>query len=251
MKSFVLGLVFGFALVATPGCGARAAGASAGAARPRRLRWLSRSRSRPFPEGAKIAYLDIQRVAAESAEGKVSTARVQALNQKKVAELNDLNKKLLADQQKLQSQGAMLNEGARAELERAIDRQQKELQRSQQDAQEEVQQLQTDLQNTFQGKLYPIIQQVVAEKGIEVLFSQRDSGIVFANPALDLTADVIKRFDAAQAAAPPATASGDAPGDAARLRLPPNPRNRFTGSQVHGFVGSQVLGTCEPEPVNP
>jgi len=204
MKSFVLGLVFGFALVATPDV-VRAQQPPAPAPKPTPPPVVQPQPSRPFPEGAKIAYLDIQRVAAESAEGKVSTARVQALNQKKVAELNDLNKKLLADQQKLQSQGAMLNEGARAELERAIDRQQKELQRSQQDAQEEVQQLQTDLQNTFQGKLYPIIQQVVAEKGIEVLFSQRDSGIVFANPALDLTADVIKRFDAAQAAAPAAT----------------------------------------------
>ena len=205
MKSFVLGLVFGFALVATPGA-ARAQQAPATTPPP----VAQPQPSRPFPEGAKIAYLDIQRVAAESAEGKVSTARVQALNQKKVAELNDLNKKLAADQQKLQAQGAMLNEAARAELERSIDRQQKELQRSQQDAQEEVQQLQTDLQNTFQGKLYPIIQQVVSEKGIEMLFSQRDSGIVFANPALDLTADVIKRFDAAHAAAAPAPAPAPA-----------------------------------------
>ena len=209
MKSFVLGLVFGFALVAAPGV-VRAQQAPPAVPPPATPPAAQPQPARPFPEGAKIAYLDIQRVAAESAEGKVSTARVQALNQKKVAELNDLNKKLLADQQKLQAQGAMLNEAARAELERAIDRQQKELQRRQQDAQEEVQQLQTDLQNTFQGKLYPIIQQVVAEKGIEVLFSQRDSGIVFANPALDLTADVIKRFDAAQAAAP-ATAPTPAP----------------------------------------
>ena len=204
MKSFVLGLVFGFALIAAPGV-ARAQQAPA-TPPPATPPAAAAPVARPFPEGAKLAYLDIQRVAAESADFKVSTARVQALNQKKVAELNDLNKRLLADQQKLQSQGAMLNEGARAELERAIDRQQKELQRSQQDAQEEVQQLQTDLQNTFQGKLYPIIQQVVAEKGIEILFSQRDSGIVFANPALDLTADVIKRFDAAQAASAPAPA---------------------------------------------
>ena len=211
MKSFVLGLVFGFALVATPGA-ARAQQAPAvqpPAVQPPPAAPLQPPR--PFPEGAKIAYLDIQRVAAESAEGKVSTARVQALNQKKVAELNDLNKRLLADQQKLQAQGAMLNEAARAELERAIDRQQKDLQRRQQDAQEEVQQLQTDLQSTFQGKLYPIIQQLVSEKGIEVLFSQRDSGIVFANPALDLTVDVIKRFDAAQAAAAPAPAPAATP----------------------------------------
>lgn len=205
MKSPVLGLVFGFALVATPGA-VRAQQAPAPAPQPPPA--AAAPAPRPFPEGAKFAYIDIQRIAAESAEGKASTARVQALNQKKVAELGDLNKKLQADQQKLQTQGAMLNEGARAELERGIERQTKELQRSQQDAQEEVQQLQNDLQNQFQTKLYPVIQQVVAEKGIEVLFSQRDSGIVFANPALDLTADVIKRFDAANpaTAAPPAAA---------------------------------------------
>ena len=202
MKSSVLGLVFGFALVAAPDV-ARAQqpapaqpAPTAPAAQPQP--------PRPFPEGAKFATIDIQRVASDSNEGKASTAKVQALNQKKVAELNELNKKLQADQQKLQAQGAMLNEAARAELERGIERQTKELQRSQQDAQEEVQQLQADLQSTFQSKLYPIIQQVVSEKGIEVLFSARDSGIVYANPGLDLTADVIKRFDAATATAAPA-----------------------------------------------
>jgi outer membrane protein len=211
MKSFVLGLVFGFALVAAPDVAraqqpapAQPAPAAPAAAQPQP--------PRPFPEGAKFATIDIQRVASESNEGKASTAKVQALNQKKVAELNDLNKKLQADQQKLLSQGAMLNEAARAELERGIERQTKELQRSQQDAQEEVQQLQADLQSTFQSKLYPIIQQVVSEKGIEVLFSARDSGIVYANPGLDLTADVIKRFDAATAtAAPAAPAPAPAP----------------------------------------
>jgi outer membrane protein len=208
MKSSVLGLVFGFALVASPGA-VRAQQAPA----PQTPPAAAAPAPRPFPEGAKFAYIDIQRIAAESAEGKASTAKVQALNQKKVAELSDLNKKLQADQQKLQTQGAMLNEAARAELERGIERQTKELQRSQQDAQEEVQQLQNDLQNAFQAKLYPVIQQVVAEKGIEVLFSQRDSGIVFANPALDLTADVIKRFDAAApaAATPPAAAPATPP----------------------------------------
>ena len=107
-----------------------------------------------------------------------------------------------------------------------------------------------DLQSTFQGKLYPIIQQVVAEKGIEILFSQRDSGIVFANPALDLTADVIKRFDAAQAAAAPP------PPAPAPRRRPAKPQIAVTGSQVHRFTvrvqqarrfaGPGSARTCEP-----
>jgi outer membrane protein len=216
MKWSVLGVVFGFALVASP----EAARAQAPASPAPQPPPAAATPPLPFPEGSKIAFIDIQRIAAESAEGKASTARVQALNQKKVAELQDLNKKLQADQQKLQSQGAMLNDSARAELERGIERQTKELQRSQQDAQEEVQQLQADLQNTFQSKLYPVIQKVVAEKGIEVLFSQRDSGIVFANPALDLTLDVIKRFDAAN---PVTTAPGAAPATSAPAPSAPPP----------------------------
>jgi outer membrane protein len=219
MKSFVLGLVFGFALVAAPGQVLAQTPASpappAPAAQPQP--------PRPFPEGSKLAYIDIQRIAADSAEGKASTARVQALNQKKVAELGEMNKKLQGDQQRLQTQGAMLNEAARAELERSIERQTKEFQRSQQDAQEEVQQLQNDLQNAFQTKLYPVIQAVASEKGIQVLFSQRDSGIVFADPGLDITLEVIKRFDAAgPAAAAPAAPAAPAPTPTAPAPKPKN-----------------------------
>src|SRR4051794_27209673 len=70
----------------------------------------------PPVEGQRFGIVNIQRVASESTEGKASTARVQALNQKKISELNDLNKRLQGDQQKLSAQGTMLNESARGEL---------------------------------------------------------------------------------------------------------------------------------------
>ena len=35
------------------------------------------------------------------------------------------------------------------------------------------------------------------EKGLHVVFSVRDSGIVWADAGIDLSAEVIKRFDAA------------------------------------------------------
>jgi outer membrane protein len=161
---------------------------------------------RPFPEGAKVAYINIQRIANESAEGRQATAKVQALNQKKVQELNDKNKALQADQQKLQSGGSVLSDAARGELEKKIERQNTDIQRATQDAQQEVQELQQELQNEFQRKLMPIVQQVAQEKGIHILFSAADSGIVWADPGLDITADVIKKFDTGgpATAAPPA-----------------------------------------------
>jgi outer membrane protein len=160
--------------------------------------------ARPFPEGAKIAFINIQRIASDSGEGKALSARVQALNQKKVQELNEKNKALQADQQKLQSGGTVMSDQARAELEKKIERQNVEIQRTTQDAQQEVQELQQELQAEFQRKLLPIVQQVAQEKGLHILFSAADSGIVWADPGLDVTADVIKRFDAAVPAATPA-----------------------------------------------
>jgi outer membrane protein len=208
MKVSVVSLAFGLALAGAPAVAL--AQASPAPAPPQ-----------AFPESPRLAVVNIQRVAAESVEGKASTARVQALNQKKISDLNDLNKKLQADQQKLQSQGPMLNEAARDELTRSIDKQQKDLQRAQQDAQEEVQQLQQDLQNAFQSKLLPIIQEVVNERKITVLFSQADAGIVYADPGMDLTADVIKRFDAATAS--PAGAATPPPAAQPAPATPPKP----------------------------
>jgi Skp family chaperone for outer membrane proteins len=97
-----------------------------------------------------------------------------------------------------------MSDAARSELEKKIERQNVDIQRTTQDAQQEVQELQQELQNEFQRKLMPIVQQVFDERGLHILFSAADSGIVLANPGLDITADVIKRFDAAGGAATPA-----------------------------------------------
>lgn len=155
---------------------------------------------RPFPEGAKIAYMNIPRIAAESAEGKASTAKVNALREKKLAELNVKNKQLETAQQKLSS-GGLLSEEARATTQKEVERLQVEIQRMQQDAEAEMQDLQQQLQTDFQRKLSPIIQQVAVEKGLNILLSQTDAGMVWADSGLDLTSEIIKRFDAAAAGA--------------------------------------------------
>lgn len=155
---------------------------------------------RPFPEGAKIAYMNIPRIAQESAEGKASTGRVTALREKKLADLGAKNKALEAAQQKLNS-GGLLSEDARAATQKEIDKLQLEIQRMQQDAESELQELQQQLQTEFQRKLSPIIQQVATEKGLQILLSQTDAGMVWAETGLDLTGEIIRRFDAANATA--------------------------------------------------
>jgi len=122
----------------------------------------------PLPPGAKIAFVNVQYIAANSAEGKTANARVEALIKKKQAEI-------------------------------AANKNPQDTQRLQQQAQEEVQKLQIDLQNDFQKKLVPILTLMAQEKHLSMLMSAADGGLIWAEPGLDMTAEAIKRFDAATA----------------------------------------------------
>jgi outer membrane protein len=146
----------------------------------------------PFPEGARVAWVDIQVVASNSVEGKAATAKIQEFNKKKAAELQDKQKALQAMQTKLQQGATVMSDPARSQLEKDIDKANRELQFAQSEAQSEQQQLTNDLQQ----KLGPAIEAVAKEKGLHMVFSIRDSGAIWAQPGLDISAEVIKRFDA-------------------------------------------------------
>jgi outer membrane protein len=156
----------------------------------------------PFPAGAKIAFFNPQAVFQASADGRAAVTRVNALIQKKQTENADKAKLLQGNQQKLQTSGSVMSETARVQLEKEIEKQTKDAERFQQDAQAEINELQQEVQNEFVKKLNPIIDQIAKEKGVDLLFNASESGIAWAAPGLDLTADVIKRLDAA---AKPAT----------------------------------------------
>ena len=157
---------------------------------------------REFPAGARIAYVVLQRIANESADGRVATTRIQALQQKKAAELNEKNKQLATAQQKLEKEGSVMSLTAQSDLQKQVERLNLEVQRFTQDAQQEVQDLQQQLQSEFQQRLEPVLQAVAQEKGLQFVFNGPDAGLVWADAALDISADVIRRLDAAKPAAP-------------------------------------------------
>ena len=259
-------------LVAAPGFAQAPAAPAAPAPQAPTAPTPRRPRRGRFPP-AKYAFINIQRIAAESAEGKALAGRVQTLNQQKVNELNEKNKQLQAAQQKLEAGASVLSPVAAGQLQKEVERLQVEIQRFTEDAQQEVTQLQTQLQEEFQMKLSPVVQQVATEKGLHLLFSAADAGIVWADLSLDITGEIIQRFDAAAktagapapkpapAAAPPAAAAPaapapkPAPAPPAPKPAPPAPSPRIpeprTGTvRVHQTdtirvlrcFGSRVLG---------
>lgn len=157
----------------------------------------------PFLAGAKAAFVNLQAVAALTADGKSAAAKVQALAAKKQGEGAEKAKALQANQQKLQTSGNLMSDAARTQLEKEIERQQVEGQRFEQDAQAELQELQQELQQEFQAKLLPILETLSKEKGIQVLFSTGDAGVIWIEPGIDLTLEAVARMDAVKGPAAP------------------------------------------------
>ena len=128
----------------------------------------------PLPPGAKIAFVNLQAIAVNSADGRAANAKIEALVKKKQSEL---------------------------EASKANQKTPQDAQRLQQEATQEVQKLQADLQNEFQQKLVPILRQMAQEKHLSALMGAQESGVIYAEPGLDLTAEAIRRLDAATPAA--------------------------------------------------
>ena len=170
----------------------------------------------PFPAGARIGYVDLQRVLAGSAEGQASNARVQELTDEKIGEIEARNTELQAElqtanqllqdsQQKLAQGESVMSGEARINLQREISRMQLDMQRQtqdaqaemervQQDAQGEIEALQQELQIEFETLLSPAIDEVATEKGLDFLMAV-GPGVIWANRSLDLTQAVIDKLN--------------------------------------------------------
>jgi outer membrane protein len=157
-----------------------------------------------FQDGFKYAYVNMALIAAQSNDGRAAAEKLKGFQDQKTRELQDKQKILQAAQQKLESGGSVLSEGARTQLQSDIDRQQRDLQRLTEDAQQDVQNLAQQVEEDFTRKVLPIVGKVAQDKQVHFVFNAQQSGLIWAEPGMDLTSEVIAAMNggAKPAAAP-------------------------------------------------
>jgi len=129
------------------------------------------------------AIVNVPRLVRESALGKAATAQLRAAQtqkQKAIAEKQ-------AEVQQLSRSSAAPGRVQRAQI---------ELERLTQDAEAELAALDQQLQKEFDRKLRPIVAQIAEEEHIGIIFEYPQQLILWASPAVDVTAKVIARLDA-------------------------------------------------------
>ena len=146
----------------------------------------------------KVGVVNSQEVLEKSLEGKRVTAQLEAKNKTLQEDLARLDDKIRDLETRLNTQRLTLSQEALGNLAADLDKQRTERSRFVEDSRRELSDLQLRLFNRLQGELRPVIAEIGKEKNLDLIFDVGGSGIIYFNPATDLTQDVIQRYDASK-----------------------------------------------------
>jgi outer membrane protein len=153
-------------------------------------------------QSPKIGVINSQDVLERSAEGKRVIARLQEKDKSNQAVMAKLDDEIRQLETRINTQRLTLSEEALYNMNADLQRKQTDRKRVAEDAGRDFQDLQMKLFNKIQSELIPIIEAMGKEKGIDLVFDLARSGAVYFNPTIDMTDEVIRRYDASKAAPP-------------------------------------------------
>ncbi len=143
----------------------------------------------------KIAVVDSQRILNDSNAGKSALARLEARSKEIQNELQKRDKEINDLENKLTTQRLTLSSDALEKLGSDLQKKRTERQRFVEDSQRELLNLRNRLFNQIRNEVVPIIQEIGKEKGYTLIVDLLDSGAIYWDRAIDITQEVIKRYN--------------------------------------------------------
>lgn len=150
--------------------------------------------------GPKVGVFDGERVLAESEVGQEAIALINQLQEQRVAELQAQQAEINAIRQ--QALSATPGTAEAAQLERQMEDRALQYQRLEQDVQQELGQRQAELVEPITQMVRQIIDTMGREEGYAMMFNMAQSGLVYFDPVIDVTEEIIRRVNVVSAGTP-------------------------------------------------
>ena len=149
----------------------------------------------------KIGVINSGEVLQRSVEGKSILARLEERNKADQTKLANMDEDIRQLENKLTTQRLTLTNEVLMNMSSDLDKKRTDRKRFAEDSSRDFSELQARLFDKLQSEVMPIIEQLGKEMNLEVIFdaSARQSGIIYFSATVDLTAEVIKRYDASKA----------------------------------------------------
>ena len=150
----------------------------------------------PLLAQTNVGVVNFDLVFRDSARAKVVFGDVENFRRSKAAELQAMQEAYQSKLQRMQSDQA-LGDVERATLAQELRSEQTKMKRLQEDAEREGQRMTNKALAVLDKEIGPLVREVAAEKNLQLILQNiPDLGIVFADPAIDVTADIIAKLDA-------------------------------------------------------
>lgn len=145
----------------------------------------------------KVAIIDSQKAFDRSAQGQKVIALLQDKENEIKASLKQRQEEINSLKDKFASQRLTLNEEALRQLQLEIDKKEAEKKKYEQDSSVEFDQFKAKLIKKMRDEMLAIVDELVKERGYDLVFDLSSSGLIYFQPALDITEEVIKKYDEA------------------------------------------------------
>ena len=147
-------------------------------------------------QGAQLAYVNSQQVLAEYGPAQQAQAELQSAAQQADSELQLMGSGLEAAVNEYQQQAMSMTPEARQNREQELAIQQQALQSRQQELELQLAQRQQELLQPINDRITAVIEEIRVEGNYTVILDASSGAIVAADPALDITQDVLTRLQA-------------------------------------------------------
>lgn len=153
--------------------------------------------SMPASAQTKFAVIDVEKLVAESPKGKAGREEMEKLRTSKRTELETQQQELLELRKRMDEGRLSLAADKLQEMQEELEAKAVALKRSEDDANREIQRRGEKLMADIEKQILPLIQQVGQEQGFTLIFNKYQSGLLYADSAIDITQQVIDSMAAA------------------------------------------------------
>lgn len=143
----------------------------------------------------KLGFVDLQRAIEETEEGKKAKASLRAVFEAKQKELSAKQEALKKAKGEYDTKRLMMTPEARGKAEQELQQQFMELQSALVSHQKELAGKEAEVMKKILAKMERILQQIGTSQNFTMILEKGEGRVLFGQPALDLTNEVIRRYN--------------------------------------------------------
>jgi outer membrane protein len=145
----------------------------------------------------RIAVIDTEKILLSSQAGKKAVADLKKLQEQRENDLRTRAQELKDLQAKINDGRLSLAQDKLADMSKQLEEKDIALRRAQDDANRELTKKRDEMLGQIDDRVMPVINQVGKELGYTLIFRKFESGLIYADDAIDITSVVIQRLDGA------------------------------------------------------